>query len=55
MIGAQATVDQGLDQEWVPIGTELDAISVENMTISQKIVLHQKRKERYRKSSKCLT
>ena len=34
---------------------ELDAVSVENMTISQKIVLHPKRKQSLSKSNKCLT
>ena len=45
-IEAQAVVDLGLDKEQVQIGTGLDAISTENMTISQRIVLHQRMKEK---------
>ena len=45
-IEAQAIVDLGLDQELVQIGTELDAVSAENMTILQRIVPYQKRKDK---------
>ena len=46
MIDAQAIVGLGLDQEQVQIGTGLDAKSAQNMSISQRIVLHQKMKEK---------
>ena len=46
MIEVQSMVDLDLDQEQVQMGTGLDAISAEKMTISQRIVLHQKRKEK---------
>ena len=39
-------VDQGQDQEWAQIEIELGAISVENMIISWKTVMHLRKKER---------
>ena len=44
MIEAQEIVDQDLDQEQVPLGKELDAISAESMTTLQKIVPHPRKK-----------
>ena len=46
MIEVYAIVDQGQDQEQVQIEIESGVISVENIIIFQKIVLHPKKKER---------
>ena len=45
-IEVQAIVDQGQDQEQVQMEIELGVISVGNMIISRKIVLHPKNKEK---------
>ena len=52
MIEVQAIVDQGQDQEQVQIEIELGVISVGNMIILQKIVLHPMRKEKQNKFNK---
>ena len=52
MIEVQVIVDQGQDQEQVKIEIKLGVISVGNMIILQKIVLHPKKKENENISNK---
>ena len=52
-IEVQAVVGLGQDQGQVPIETELDATSVESMTISQGIASLLKKGEKYNSYSKC--
>ena len=49
LIGVQAIVDQGQDQE-----QELHVISVESVITLQKIVLHPMKKGKWNKSNRCL-
>ena len=54
MIEAQVIADQGQVQEQVQRGTGLDGISAESMTTLQKIVPHPRKKEKWKKSNRCL-
>ena len=54
MIEGQVIADQDQVQEQVQIRTGLDVISTESMMILQKIVTHPRKKEKWKKSNRCL-